>query len=631
MRKIIIKTQLLLLIGALAAGCSGYHLRKGDNYYDNLAYASAIKHYDKLYSKNKDCRVERNLADAYLRTGKISEAEQIYARIVTRKEPAAMDYLNYGRVLMGVDKHQEAIPWINKYLEYNNKDVVAQMMLAACKSVNERFRDTTLYDLTPILTEDFANTFSVVEYRDGIVFTADKEVFRPGRKSMWTGNSYVNLYYMEKDEQGNWLPAEVLKGDISGPFHDGPATFSKDGKTVYFTRSNYFRRQLKTGENNVSNLKIFKASLVDGKWKNLEEFPYNSDDYSVGHPSLSADGKTLYFVSDMPGGFGGTDLYKSELVNGKWSKPENLGSGLNTRGNEMFPYIHEDGSLYFSSDSHSSMGGLDVFISHLGAGGTWATPENLNYPVNSTRDDFAFTINKETSTGFVTSSRADADKIYSVRKNAPTFQLFGFARKKGTQIPVEGVTVEITDSETYEVIKMVSDKDGKFQMKLAPEKMYLLLCTKMGCFTRTDNITTKGLKYSENFYADFEVEDIVIGKPIVLENIFYDFDKWNIRPDAALELDKLVKLLKDNPEIVIELGSHTDSRGADNYNMVLSDRRAMSAVFYLIKQGIDPFRLSWKGYGETQLVNHCGNNVPCTEAEHQQNRRTEFKVVKILD
>jgi tetratricopeptide (TPR) repeat protein len=259
MRKRIIKSQILLLFGLLVAGCSGYHLRKGDNYYDHLAYTNAIKHYDKLYSKNKDCRVERNLADAYLRTGKIDQAEQIYARIVTRKEPAAMDYLNYGKVLMGVDKHQEAIPWIKRYLDYNDKDVVAQMMLAACKSVNERFRDTSLYELKPILTEDFTNTFSVVEYRDGVVFTADKEVFRPGKRAQWTGNSYLNLYYMEKDQQGNWLPAEALKGDVSGPFHDGPATFSKDGKTVYFTRSNYFRRQLKTDENNMSNLKIFKA------------------------------------------------------------------------------------------------------------------------------------------------------------------------------------------------------------------------------------------------------------------------------------------------------------------------------------------------------------------------------------
>ena len=629
MKSIIQYTLLLSGILLLIASCTGYHVRKGDNYYDHFAYSNAIKHYEKAHAKTCSKRVERNLAESYVRVGRLKEAEEIYSKVVSRENPAAVDYLNYARVLTTKNKHQEAIPWIEKYLEFNESDVVAQMLLAACYSVNERFRDTTLFELEPIIMEDFTNTFSIVEYRDGAIFTADKEVFVGPKKAQWTGNSDLSLYFMEKDENGNWLSPEALKGDVSGPFHDGPATFSADGKTVYFTRSNYLRRQLKSDEQNVSNLKIFKATLVDGKWKKLEEFPFNSDDYSVGHPTLTEDGKTMFFVSDMPGGYGGTDLYITKLVDGNWSQPENLGEIVNTRGNEMFPYIHTDGSLYFSSDSHNSLGGLDVFITYNN-NGIWAHPENLNYPLNSTKDDFAFSISKsDTAIGFVSSSRADKDNVYTFRRNAPTFMLFGFAREKGTRTPVAGVTVEITDAKTYEVTKMVSNQDGKFELKLKPETEYLLLCTKEGCFTRTDNLSTLGLKYSENFYADFEVEEIVIDKPIVLENIYYDFDKWNIRPDAALELDKLVKLLEDNPNIEIELGSHTDARGADNYNLVLSSRRAMSAVFYLVKQGIDPNRLTWKGYGETQLVNHCANDVKCSEEEHQQNRRTEFKVTKI--
>jgi outer membrane protein OmpA-like peptidoglycan-associated protein len=200
---------------------------------------------------------------------------------------------------------------------------------------------------------------------------------------------------------------------------------------------------------------------------------------------------------------------------------------------------------------------------------------------------------------------------------------------KGSKEPVEGVNVEITNSETGEVIKATSNAEGKFEMKLSPETAYDLKCTKFGCFSRFDFISTKGLKYSEDFYADFEVEPIVIDKPIVLENIYYDFDKWNIRPDAAIELDKLAKLLKDNPEIEIEMGSHTDVRGSDRYNMVLSDKRAYSAVQYLISKGIDPSRLTWKGYGETVLVNSCTNEEKCDEEAHQENRRTEFKVTMI--
>jgi peptidoglycan-associated lipoprotein len=626
------KRYAFLAIGlsVVLSACVGTHIRKGNNYFEHYHYAKAIKHYQKALPKTDDINVKRSLAKSFFETNQIDQAKSLYAQLVDSPASNAFDYFYYGRTLMATGEHTQAIPYFEKYLMEHPNDVVAEMLLASSKSINDRFRDTTLFDLKPIIAQDFENTFSIIQYRDGAVFNADKQVFLNRRKSSWTGNSYLGLYYMEKDEKGNWLTPELLKGDVSGPFHDGPATFSADGNVVYFTRSNYFRKTLKANQENESNLKIFSAELVGGKWKNLKEFPFNSDDYSVGHPSLSADGKTLYFVSDMPGGFGGTDIYRSFLVDGNWSKPENLGSTINTPGNEMFPYIHSDGSLYFSSNAHNSMGGLDVFITYF-TGQKWAQPENLNYPINSIGDDFSFSINRDNQTGFVSSSRMGPDEMYKFRKNAPTFELVGFAHKKGEDTPVEGVKVEITDSKTGEIIIQYSGKDGKFNLMLEPEKEYLLLCTKMGCFTRTDNISTKGLKYSERFYADFEVEEIVIGKPIVLENIYYDFDKYHIRPDAAIELDKLVKFLNDNPELEIELGSHTDSRGADNYNMVLSSKRAQSAVLYLISKGIDASRLTWRGYGESVLINHCDEGVRCSEEEHQANRRTEFKVMKIRD
>jgi outer membrane protein OmpA-like peptidoglycan-associated protein len=385
---------------------------------------------------------------------------------------------------------------------------------------------------------------------------------------------------------------------------------------------------LEVNDQRENNLKIFKATLINGEWKNLEEFPYNSDDYSCGHPTLSEDGKTLFFVSDMPGSMGGTDLYKSQLDNGQWTNPVNLGYTVNTAGNEMFPYIHHDGALYFSSDAHNSLGGLDVFITYNN-GLRWAQPENLNYPLNSSKDDFGFSLSSDDSSGFVTSSRASADKIYSFEKFPPTFNLFGSAKDKFSNMPVKDVLVEITDAKTGEVIKMVSNENGKFELILRPESEYRLYCTKLGCFSRTDKISTKGLKYSQDFYADFLVEPIIINKPIVLENIYYDFDKWNIREDAAKELDKLVKILNDNPKIDIEMGSHTDVRGNDQYNQILSDKRAKAAVDYLISQGIDSNRLSYKGYGEKVLVNACVNDVYCSEEDHQKNRRTEFKVTEI--
>ncbi len=622
--KLLIASGLVVLMGS----CTSYHTRKGNEYYDYMNYSSSIEHLQKAYKKNQDPAIELRLADAYFRTSKLNASEEFYKKAVQRSSAVSITNFDYGKVLMSNGKHTEAREQFRKYLAAHPKDVSAIMLLTACNSVIERFRDTTLYELKPILDDQFANTFSVVEYQNGAVFAADKKVFSGRKQNPWTGNSYLDLYKMEKDPEGNWMSPELLKGDVNGRFHEGPASFSQDGKTVYFTRSNYVKRKMVINENSENNLKIFSATLIGDEWKNLVDFPYNSDDYSTGHPALSSDGKWLYFVSDMPGGYGGTDIYRSQLVNGQWSAPENLGQAVNTSGNEMFPYVHADGALYFSSDAHNSMGGLDVFITYY-TGSRWVKPENLNYPLNSTKDDFAFSMNKDNVTGFVSSSRTNADKMYTFDKKPPTFNLIGRARKKGTDIPIEGVTVEVTNSETGQVSTVTSDKSGNFKIKLAPESEFLLYCTKFGCFSRTDRVITKGLKYSEDFFADFEVEEIIIDKPIVLENIYYDFDKWDIRPDAAIELDKLVRVLRDNPNIEIEMGSHTDARGSDQYNMVLSDKRAHAAVVYLIAQGIDPTRLTWKGYGETVHVNKCKNTVECTEEEHQQNRRTEFKVKKI--
>jgi peptidoglycan-associated lipoprotein len=620
--------SIIIPASLLLGSCIGLHTRKGNEYYEYIAYSEAISHYEKVYRKTSDPLVELKLADSYFRTSQVDSARSIYSNAVKRPGASVRTYFDYGKTLMATGKHRDAADYFKKYLNKYPNDILARMLYTSCNSVIERYRDTTLYELKPILEDKFVNTFSIIEYQNGAVFAAEKEVFSGRKESPWTGNSYLDLYQMRQDAEGNWMTPELLQGDINGRFHEGPATFAKDGKTVYFTRSNYLKRKMEVNEERENNLKIFKATLIDGKWRNLQEFPYNSDDYSNGHPALSEDGKTMYFVSDMQGGFGGTDIYKTELQNGAWTKPENLGPQINTKGNEMFPYYHHDGSLYFSSDAHNSMGGLDVFITYFN-GERWVKPENLNYPINSSKDDFGFSLNSNDVTGFVSSSRTNSDKMYSFDKKPPTFNLIGRAREKGTDIPVEGVIVEITNNETGKVISMTSGKDGFFKMKLEPNSDYYLYCTKFGCFTRTDNLTTKGLKYSEDFFADFEVEPIVINKPIVLENIYYDFDKWDIRPDAAKELEKLVRILKDNPEIDIEMGSHTDARGSDQYNRVLSDKRARAAVMYIIAQGIDSKRLTYQGYGESQHINECANGVECSEENHQANRRTEFKVTKI--
>jgi hypothetical protein len=409
-------------------------------------------------------------------------SRRILSRIAIAGGVTSLTAAPDGRHLVTFDKTNHAHP----------KDAVARMMLTACNSLIQRFRDTTLYTLTPIQNDEFVNAFSIMEYQNGVVFTADKKVFFGRKIAAWTGNSYLDLYAMNKDVNGNWMSPELLKGDINGRFHEGPATFTADGKTVYFTRSNYLKRRMDVNAENENNLKIFQATLIDGEWKNLVEFPYNSDDYSCGHPTLSADNKTLYFISDMPGGEGGTDIYASQLEDGVWSTPINLGRTINTSGNEMFPFIHDDGALYFSSDAHNSMGGLDVFITYFN-GKRWMQPENLNYPLNSPKDDFGFSLNRDNHTGFVSSSRNEADQMFAFEKHPPQFNLIGTARYKGTINPVEGVIVEITNAKTGEIETVMSDANGNFKIKLQPDMEYDLFCTKMGCFSRTDKISTLGL------------------------------------------------------------------------------------------------------------------------------------------
>lgn len=617
--------SMLIFIGS----CANSIFKKGNKEYDYLAYDKAIKHYEKGLSKDFRLAEKIKLANSYRLANDIENAEKNYADIINYQNLDNQVYLNYAEVLMQLGKYVYAREYLKKYLAIKKNDVVAKMMLASCNSISDRYRDTTLYKLERINYNQYSNFFNAQEYQNGMVFTADKEVFRGKNKNPWTGNSYLDIYSAEKDSTGKWMNPIALKGDINGQLHEGPATFNKKENIVYFTRSNYIKtKKMKLNAMGENNLKIFKAELVDDKWKKLEELSFNSDDYSCGHPALSADEKTLFFVSDMPGGFGGTDIYKCTFDGQKWTNPENIGNTINTAGNEMFPYIHTDGTLYFSSDSHNSMGGLDVFMTYY-TGDRWVQPENLNYPLNTSKDDFSFALNNDNKTGFVSSSRSKQDAVYTFTKSDPTFYLIGFTRKKGTQFPVEGVTVRISNANKKTEITEISDKYGKFKIKLDTENEYYLFCTKVGCFTRTDKVSTKGLKFSENFYADFEVEEIIINKPIVIENIYYDLDKWNIREDAAYELDKLVKILIDNPTIEVEMGSHTDSRAGDNYNLVLSDKRAKATVDYLVFKGIDSKRLTWKGYGESKLVNYCTNNKTCSEEEHQKNRRTEFKVTKI--
>jgi outer membrane protein OmpA-like peptidoglycan-associated protein len=379
---------------------------------------------------------------------------------------------------------------------------------------------------------------------------------------------------------------------------------------------------------------IHHDTVIDNEWKRGKDFPFNSMEYSNSHPAISTDGKTMYFVSDMPGGFGGSDLYVTTLNNGEWSQPKNLGATVNTAGNECFPSIAPNGKLYFSSNGLKGLGGLDVFASEI-KGTEVGSPMNLNYPLNTKADDFGVLWNADMKSGYVSSNRVKADKIYTFVMNPYDVMAEGTITNKDDGKPLAGATVIFRNITSNAVDSVNTDSDGKYTFKLTADCEYVFEVRKSDYFTVTkDGIDTKNVNENKTLTNDFTLQKIVVEVPYSLDNdvngkkIFFDLDKWNIRKDMQVNLDNLAKLLKDNPTIMIELAAHTDSRADNKYNQKLSERRAKSTYEYLVKKGINKKRMKYVGYGETKLANKCSDGVECTEEEHQQNRRTEFTVLK---
>lgn len=628
------KTLIIAISATLILGsCTNGLYKKGVKNYDKMAYVSAIDNFEKyLLKKDEPADAKIKLANAYRLVNDVPNAEKWFSQIIDLPESEPINMFYYAKLLMSQEKYKDAQIWFNKYLEKVPDDFVAEMLLVSCKSVNTFKKDTTLFTIKQADIPEISTAFAQIPYGEGIIFTADKISFKNSTTANWTGRSYLDIYFSQKDQNGKWLSPMLLKGNVNGQYHEGPACFNKEGNVVYFTRSNYAKKKLARSSKSENNLQLFRAELVGDKWTNVTSMPFNSDEYSCGHPSLSPDDKTLYYISDMPGGAGGTDIYKTTFDGTVWTKPENLGDVINTSGNEMFPYIHNDGTFYFSSDAHNNLGGLDVFMSSYD-GKKWLQVENLNYPLNTSKDDFAFVLNPDNKTGYVSSNRGEGDKIYEIKKNEPTFILSGTVSQKGKPgLMIDSAVIEIQNLTDKTKETILTNKSGFYKIKLKSKSEYLIKASKPMYFTITEpkNVCMIGKKISENFTANFELDQIIIEKPIVLENIYYDLDKWFIRPDAEKELDRLVQLMYDNPTLTIELSSHTDSRAGDQYNLVLSDKRAKAAVEYVASKGIDKNRMRWKGYGESKLVNQCKNDVKCSEEEHQQNRRTEFKAIKII-
>ncbi len=715
-------------------------LNTAQNIYEGMGYAKAANMFkSNTNTATADKAVWSKLANAARLNANYEEAAYWYQK-VTKDGPLPKDLLHYAQALQATGNCAEAVKWFNKYNASPAENKVA--FIKNCNDLNQ----FSNFDQVSFNTLEGLNTnkldFSARPFKEGIVFTSNRGSNLFSRLiDNWTNNGFTDLYYAKKNEDGYAKPT-LFKGAVNGKFHDGVAAFSNDDTAMYFTRNDNSRKS------KVLNLKIYKVTNTNGlSWSAANELPINGEDFSTCHPTVSEDGSTMYFASDRPGGYGGMDIYKVTFADGSWGAPQNVGPSINTAGNEIFPFLTSEGDLAFSSNGHPGMGGLDVFVARQSnpANNNWGRMVNAGKPFNSMKDDFGFYMDKENTTGYMSSGRVGEqsnDDIYEWKSDTkvdffPALskeQVFCLVDKK-TGAPIRNAQIDVKQSEkgnnTETEIK--TDNKGQFALTVWPTTSLTLAMSKDGFVDGNKNINFNNMKdensscinvelkkedvlsiigtvvnkdnndakvrnasitifnkctkeetvftsnnrgefkmdlpcncdyrivgekdtfikHSKNFKGKcnekneivlslrkpkkvvkptppptFNNTALVTGNTIALDNINYDYNKSSIRPDAEVELRKVITLMNQYPQLTIELGSHTDARGSSEYNQKLSASRAESARQYLITKGVPADRITSRGYGESNLINHCSGNTTCTDEEHEINRRTEIKVIK---
>ena len=643
---------LLLLIPVFILGTvSAQKTKKADKRMLYFAYADAVPMLEKIIEKDKKGKEQAMamLADCYRMMNDPENAELWYAQTIEQEGIDPINYYYYGQTLRSQGRYEEARAQFLKYDSLVPDDPRGAIFASFSRDVEPWLE---LPDRYTVINVNSVNTeysdFSPVFYKQGILLSSDRKGEVLDDETFdWTGTPYLDFYFAKlSGSMEPFLPMfmeqDLFSKDLAQTYHDGTAVFTKDGNKIYFTRT--IRERVKKDDDRIVTniLKIYSSEYVDDEWSDLEPFYLNNDIFSVGHPSLSPNDSILYFVSDMPGGYGGTDIYYCEMdsITG-WDSAVNLGPEVNTFANEMFPFMDTDGTLYFSSAGHPGYGDLDIYKTSL-KDTLWSVPENMMAPMNSSYDDFGIALYKEGNVGLFSSNRpggAGGDDIYAyeslempvylaghvvVCRDRPVY-VSGYVKDRITNTPISDAVVFVLNKETDLVTTVITDINGYYSLEVEPDATYVIKTMKKG---HLSDCMTAVIADESPDLRDLLLDRFEVNKVFVLDDIYYDFDKWNIRPDAAIELDGLVYIMNENP-ITIELSSHTDSRGSDSYNEALSQRRAEAAVSYLISQGIEASRMTAKGYGEYQLINQCSNGVQCTDEQHQANRRTEFKITSV--
>lgn len=705
-------------------------LKKAESLYEDYAYDKAIAKFSEAQDGSPE--VLRKLAESFYKIGNIEKAEVLYGKLVNSEASEPKDVYMYAASLMQNKKYVQAKEAMEKYKALNPDDSRAQSYLASTNLIEQLQKDKGQFKIKNLAINSVQEDFSPVYFKNKLAFTSSREGVKPiRRKWNWNKLPFLDVYIADISSDGELSGLKELNKMMNKKYHEGPVCYNHEENMMAFTRNNY-KGKSKEG---VIKLHIYITRNINGSWENPWPFVLNSNEYSVGHPAFSKDAKWMYFASDMPGGFGGVDLYKIEMKDDTtFGEAINLGADINTEGDEMFPTIHQDGILSFASNGQPGLGGLDVFVVQLKEDDELGVMYNLGSPINSNRDDFSFIINKNMKSGYFASNRAggkgdddiyyfdllkpitfgkeikgtvkdkkgeilanttvklwdedgniidsvitsengtysftvEGDKLFSLNGKKPKYfegkntadthtdetviisdlelekdpglSLYALITDKKEGTPLEAVKMKIIDNITGEEVLYETDVNGDYKKPLYGKKLqergsYNIMLEKAGYLSKTvtyNVLFDKPGVYNVHESLDLTLDKLEVGgdisKLIQINPIYFDFNKFNIRPDAALELDKIVKVMNEYPGLEIELGSHTDSRGSAAYNTKLSDKRAKASAKYIKQHITNPERITGKGYGEAKLINKCSDGVKCTDEEHQENRRTEFIIIKL--
>ena len=619
MKKLYITLSFVIASGLLSA--QNNKTETADKLFERYEYMDAATAYLKLTENGyEDNYIRKQLADSYYNVFNTKEAIKWYGKLEDKQD--AETYFKYAQMLKAEGNYEEAKNQMQQFAVLKPNDPRAKSFLNNPNYLSVLKAQRPLFDITPSsISSDKSDFGGIITDNNTIYFASARN---ESRKTYGLNEQpYLDLYQAIYNEDGT-VSEPTLVEEVNTKWHDGPATVTADGNTMYITSESFNENKFEKSEDKKSKfgrLYLYKAIKQDGKWTDLKPLPINNIAYSLRNPSISQDGKTLYFSSDMPGGMGGEDIWKVAVNGDEYGTPENLGDKVNTPGNESFPFITSENMLYFSSDTKLGFGGLDVFVADLNAG-TEAT--NIGEPVNTEKDDFAFSFNVSKKAALFSSNREGVDNLYMASPICGVNAVV-LVKSATTRKVLENASITILDDTNAIITTSSSDSRGQQTFDVDCEKVYTFKVSKEGF---EDGIFT--MPASQNGATLVEaylepIKPIITEKEVILQPIYFEFNKSNITAQGAEELDKLVAVMQEYPNMVIFAKSHTDSRGKDKYNLDLSERRAKSTVQYIISKGIDKARISGQGFGESELKIQCDK---CTDEEHAQNRRSEFLIIK---